>query len=366
VAPDRFGAYRRHAPVHWHSPSKAWLITRYDDVRHLLTDERLTSATLGGRIGELNGLTADERGKLSAFFDGWLSLADGDHHRELRRLIAPVLAPSRIEPWAAYFAELATEQAKAAYPQQFELSFARPYAAAVVGRLLGLRAPETGPALRATAQLVRVLGGGPVTPDDARTAAAALAEVTALTREVVTRPPPAGRPASLLCGAGVPARLQTPVFVQFAAGGYEPLARCITAYASVPLTDPGAAGPVITHPVPVGDASAAGDWMLEEIIRLYGPFELLPRVARCPVELHGQTVSAGSRALLAIGSANRDEARFPAPLELRPDRVAMHLAFGDGRHRCPASVLARAALRAAWRSVRTMSQVQKPRTEEPL
>jgi hypothetical protein len=184
-----------------------------------------------------------------------------------------------------------------------------------------------------------------VTPEHARAAATAFAEVTALTREV------AARPASLLCDAGVPADLQTALFVQFAAGGYDPLARCVTACASVMRTGPVVADPVATDPPPAGDLSAADEGTLEEIIRLYGPFELLPRVVRSPVELRGQSVPAGSRVLLAIGSANRDDARFPAPLEIRPDRGVVHLAFGDGRHRCPASALARAALRAAWNSM---------------
>lgn len=341
MVPDRFKAYREREPVHWHAPSQAWLITRYDDVRRLLGDERLTSQTLQGRIGGLRGLGPDERGELSAFFDGWLSLTDGDRHRELRRLIAPILAPSRIEPWTPYFEELAKERARGLDPQRFELSFARPYAAAVVGAVLGLRAGEIDPVLRAAAQLVQVLGGGPVTPEHARAASTALAEVMTMTRRVITRPPQADGQVPLLYDAGVPTDLQTAIFVQFVAGGYDPLARCVTACASAGLPD---------------GVTALDDGMLDEIIRLYGPFELLPRVARSPIEVCGQTMPAGSRVLLAIGSANRDDARFPLPLELRPTRRTVHLAFGDGRHRCPASALARAAVCAAWNAVSTVSQ----------
>ena len=345
MVPDRFKAYREREPVHWHAPSQAWLITRYDDVRRLLSDERLTSQTLQGRIGELRGLGPGERGELSAFFDGWLSLTDGDRHRELRRLIAPILAPSRVEPWAPYFEEMAKERTRGLDSQRFELSFARPYAAAVVGAVLGLQAGETGPALRAAAKLVQVLDSGLVTPEQARAASTALAEVGTMTRRVITRQPQADGPAPLLYGSVMPAVLQAAIFVQFVAGGYDPLARCVAACA--PTGRP-------------GGATALDDGMLDEIIRLYGPFELLPRVARSPIEVCGQTMPAGSRVLLAIGSANRDDARFPLPLELRPTRRTAHLAFGEGRHRCPASALARAAVCAAWNAVSAVSQAAEP------
>jgi cytochrome P450 len=51
-----------------------------------------------------------------------------------------------------------------------------------------------------------------------------------------------------------------------------------------------------------------------------------------------------------IGSANTDEAEFPAANEVRFDReVNRHIAFGGGIHRCLGSHLARMELRVALR-----------------
>jgi cytochrome P450 len=66
------------------------------------------------------------------------------------------------------------------------------------------------------------------------------------------------------------------------------------------------------------------------------------------VELYGQRVPAGSRMLLLIGAANRDERQYPDP-----DRFDIHrdipnqLALGQGVHFCLGSSLARLETRVA-------------------
>ena len=63
--------------------------------------------------------------------------------------------------------------------------------------------------------------------------------------------------------------------------------------------------------------------------------QMLLRVARAPVELHGTTIPEGERVLLLVGSANRDEAVFPEPDRYDLDRDTSRLvSFGSGRHFC--------------------------------
>jgi cytochrome P450 len=333
MAADLFGAYRRHQPVHWHASSRAWLVTSYDDVVSLLLDPRLTSRTLEGRLDELPGLAGEECTALADLFADWLSLTDGTRHRELRRHIAPLLAPSRLAPWGARFEQQARRWVERMDTARVADTFARPYAASVVGSVLGLTSGETVHALRATGRLMRLLGEADVGARYAREASDALRTMATLATRVSARPPTEGRPTPLLYGSGLPAGLHVAAFVQLVAGGYDPLARCLTTYLSS----------VHAAAVPADEAP------LDEVFRLHGPFELLPRIATESLEVGGCPVPAGSRVLLAIGSANRDEARFP----VASGRSAGHVAFGLGRHRCPASGLARlaveAARRACWR-----------------
>jgi cytochrome P450 len=82
---------------------------------------------------------------------------------------------------------------------------------------------------------------------------------------------------------------------------------------------------------------------IEEILRFESP---APHVGRCvareDLSVHGTTIPAGSVMLFLLGSANRDDRRFPDG-----DRFAIrrndgrHLTFGNGIHLCMGSALAR-------------------------
>jgi cytochrome P450 len=326
---DRFKVLRDHDPVHWQAASDAWLITRYDDVVTLLADPRLVARTLGDRIDTLPGLSPQERSELAAFYGSWLSLTDGPAHSDLRRLIAPILAPSKVAPWAPVFQEFAEGQAHASRWDQIDDTFARPYAARVVGAVLGLTPTEFPEALRATGRLLRVLGADQPSVPHAREAHEALAVLSALARRLVDR---AGTPTPLLHGSALPDELRGATLVQLVGGGYDPLARCLTSYA--------AAG------APVGDG--AGD-PVDEVLRLHPPFELLPRIASESVQVGDRAIPAGSRVLLAIGSANHGE-------------PAGHVSFGGGRHRCPAASLGRAAVSAG---ITVLSRLRAASTTSP-
>jgi cytochrome P450 len=81
---------------------------------------------------------------------------------------------------------------------------------------------------------------------------------------------------------------------------------------------------------------------IEEILRYRSPLQWIGRVARCEVELHGQTISAGTFVLAMMGAANRDPQQFRDPHRFDIARDPNpHLAFGHGVHFCLGAPLAR-------------------------
>ncbi len=91
----------------------------------------------------------------------------------------------------------------------------------------------------------------------------------------------------------------------------------------------------------MAEVTRVTDWV-EETLRFDASSQMLLRVARVPLELHGCTIPEGDRVLLLVGSANRDETVFPDPDRYDLDRDTSRLvSFGNGRHFCMGAPLAR-------------------------
>jgi hypothetical protein len=92
---------------------------------------------------------------------------------------------------------------------------------------------------------------------------------------------------------------------------------------------------------PFRDPARVPDWV-EETLRYDTSSQMLLRVTRAPVHLHGASIPEGDRVLLLVGSANRDDAVFPEPDRYDLDRDTSRLvSFGSGRHFCMGAPLAR-------------------------
>jgi cytochrome P450 len=79
-----------------------------------------------------------------------------------------------------------------------------------------------------------------------------------------------------------------------------------------------------------------------ESLRYDAPVQFVSRVATVDVEVDGTVIPEGSRIVVLIGSANRDERKFPDPDRFDITRAsAEHLSFGWGIHICAGQALAR-------------------------
>ncbi|WP_433892075.1 cytochrome P450 [Streptomyces sp. CA-111067] len=89
---------------------------------------------------------------------------------------------------------------------------------------------------------------------------------------------------------------------------------------------------------------------VEEVLRHDSPVQLTTRLARAGgLAVEGVPVPAGSTALLLLGAANRDPARYPDPDTFDPTRTdSRPLSFGAGPHVCLGNSLARLEASAAF------------------
>ncbi len=92
---------------------------------------------------------------------------------------------------------------------------------------------------------------------------------------------------------------------------------------------------------------------IEEVLRYESPAPHVGRyVVRDEVTVHGQTVPAGSIMLFLLGSANRDDRRYPDGDQFDIHRtIDRTLTFGNGIHLCLGSALARLEGRVALEEV---------------
>jgi hypothetical protein len=98
---------------------------------------------------------------------------------------------------------------------------------------------------------------------------------------------------------------------------------------------------------PLADAARVPDWV-EETLRYDTSTQMLLRVSRQPITLHGIDIAEGQRVLLLIGSANRDEDVFENSEAYDLDRNTQNMiSFGGGRHFCMGAALARMEARVA-------------------
>jgi hypothetical protein len=98
---------------------------------------------------------------------------------------------------------------------------------------------------------------------------------------------------------------------------------------------------------PFADPGRIDAW-IDETLRYDGSSQMLARTLTDDVDLHGVRIPKGSRALLLIGSANRDQRVFPDPDRYDIDRDTTEMvSFGAARHFCLGAPLARLEARIA-------------------
>jgi cytochrome P450 len=102
---------------------------------------------------------------------------------------------------------------------------------------------------------------------------------------------------------------------------------------------------------------------IEEFLRVFPPVQAFSRTVMHDVELAGQSLKSGDRALLCWVSGNLDETEFENPEEVDFDRAnKRHMAFGLGPHRCMGADVVRLEFRIIFEQI--LSRMPDFRVEE--
>ncbi|MFD9195593.1 cytochrome P450 [Streptomyces phaeochromogenes] len=324
----------------------AWLATRYDDVRTVLTDPRFSRALAQG--------LDQPRMRSENVGDGVMGM-DPPEHTRLRRLVGKAFTARRVEQMRQGVQERADAlvDAMTAGGDSADLveDFARPLPVSVICDLLGVPFEDHSRFRRWTEAMT----------NDETTSGNVLAtigpEVFSYMSGLVEER--RSRPTDDLLGALVRARdegdrLSEQELISIAgpgllAGGAETVASGIPSFVYQLLTRPDDLALLRGRPELVPSA-------VEELLR-FVPINTAAMFARYSLEdirLGSTTIRAGEPVLPALAAANRDPEVFADPERIDLTRtVNPHLAFGQGPHHCIGAQLARLELQVALNTLIT-------------
>jgi cytochrome P450 len=325
------------APVLMPDGSTAWLVTRYADVRRILSDPLFSRAAATGPDAPPKELGALETESLIGL--------DAPQHTRMRRFVARAFTPRRVEalrPRVATFVDQLLDKVEA-LPRPVDLveHFSTPLPVQVISELLGI--PEDQRAL-CKGWSDTMVGDWRADPQGTAAALDAFASVID-----AKRADPGDDLISALIAASdqsdqlSPRELLT-LCVGVLIGGHETTTNQINMALLTLLRYPEELAQLRESPAAIATAVEE----LTRFIQLGDTGIMLPRVATQDVELSGVTIRAGDAVLPAFVAANRDPRAFTDPDRLDLSRTDNpHLGFGAGIHHCLGAALARMELQEA-------------------
>lgn len=317
-----------------------WLVTRYDDVRAVVADPRLTPPV--AQVSPVDELPLPD--SAMAIPPGTFSALDDPEHARYRRLVGPAFTMRRVRELMPAIEAAADAQLTVLTgdgpPADLAGSFATPLSVTVMSTVLGVPEADRGPLARATFTMFSLKS----TADELRTASA---EIYGRMRDLAgakhARPGPGllsrlvndrngltnlevGNIGALLFLAGLAMTAQMVALGTFA---------------------------LLEHPDELDALRADSSLMdpaVEELLRYLSIVQWgLTRTAREDVVIGGLRAGAGETVVASLASANRDPLVFPGPDRLILSRHRNpHLAFGHGMHYCLGAELGRTVMKIAF------------------
>jgi cytochrome P450 len=345
---DPFPLYQRlreEDPLHWSPRLKAWVLTRYEDVRRVCLDSAMSSDRLRPFFASLPPPEAAKVAELARYLTLWMVFRDPPEHTRLRRLAARVfhvrsinaLRPN-VESLTQWLLDSIAERSEF----DFIGDFAGPLPALVIMDMLGAPREALTRLKLLSDEMALFIGSARDAPEKYDRAAAATREMAGMFRDLVRArraAPQRDLLSELVALDDGGDRLNddelvaTCMLLLFA--GHETTTHHLANGLRALLAFPQELEKLRADP---SLASAA----VEELLRYDGPIGAQVRIVQEHQTLHGKTLNPGERVFLLMNAANRDPRAYQDPdrLDLRRSGVP-HLTFGFGAHICLGFPLAR-------------------------
>lgn len=321
-----------------------FLVTGYAEAREALGDSRLSKDTAAFFAGK------GSRRRLHPAVAHTMLASDPPRHTRLRKLVTRAFttgAVAELRPFIARVTDELLDQWPDGEPFDVVAGLAVPLPVIVICRLLGIPQHDRPEVQRWSGQL---FAAG--RPDVVDAASHALAEYMTGLIATKRRDPGGSLLDRLVVARDGDDRLSEEELVSLA------VLLLVAGHETTTNTLGNALLALLQHPAALARLGADPDGVpaaLDELLRFDSAVSTATfRFTTEPVTLGGTDIPAGVPVLIALGAANRDPVRFPAPDRLDLDRDASaHLAFGHGIHRCVGAPLARAETEIALRALLT-------------
>jgi len=348
VLADPFPLYARmrdEDPVHWSPRLKAWVLTRYEDVKRVCLDSAMSSDRLRPFFATLPPPEAARVVELVRYLTLWMVFRDPPEHTRLRRLAARVFhvrSISALRPNVERLTHWLLDCVSEKKEFDFIADFAGPLPALVIMDMLGAPHEELARLKRLSDEMALFIGSARDVPEKYDRAAAATREMAGIFSELVRArraAPQRDLLSELVALDDGGDRLTddelvaTCMLLLFA--GHETTTHHLANGLRAMLAFPEEMEKLRANP---SLASAA----VEELLRYDGPIGAQVRIVQERQTLYGKTLNPGERVFLLMNAANRDPRVYQEPEKLDFERNGVpHLTFGFGAHICLGFPLAR-------------------------
>ncbi|WP_296678850.1 cytochrome P450 [Novosphingobium sp.] len=350
---------RNEAPVYQQPGTNIYIVTRYDDVRQVLTDPAAFPSSAGDTPYRANTANIDRAKKVAARFQdkGWvpappLAGRDDPGHRQMRAMFNEAFKPSRIKQIDPLVERLAYDLIDSFLPDgkcDWVSQFAIPLPLYIIGEQMGAKREDIWQIKRWTDAFFHRISM--MLPEDL--------EMEMVDREIEAqhyfqpiferlRANPDSSLISVLVntvieGWGRPLtdnELHAEMMADTFVGGSETTTNALAAGMKLLIENKD-----VWHTLR-SDPDRYMKTFVEEVLRLESPVQSLMRFCAQDIELSGTVIPAGALVNVRYAAANRDERAFDRPDEIDLDRprAGAHMAFGSGVHHCLGAPLARREL----------------------
>lgn len=346
--PSRYAGLREEEPI---SPVRnwdgevAWLLTRYEAQRALLSDPRFSNNI------RHEGYPTPGQALKSGFSIGEVPFmfTDDPEHGRMRRMFTRYFTVRRVAEMAPRIRQIIDrfldDVETAGPPADLVSTFARPLPSLVISEVLGVPPEDQG----LFQSLAHVISNTKSTPADLAVAMGELAGYLGKLIDTKDREPTDDLLSGLVVNhlrSGEINREQLVLnSMMVLNAGHETTTNMIALGVLALLRNPEQLAAIRDS-----EDLAAVALAVEELLRYLTVANGRRRVAIEDAEFEGKLIRAGEGVVLANDSANRDQSVFENPdqLDLSRHNAREHLAFGRGSHQCLGQNLARLELQLAY------------------